>query len=338
MTQIALVLDESESKLAAVAAPVPANDARSSDEAPKDEELLDAYSRAVVQVVERVGPAVVSIGRSSRRGPAGAGSGVVFTPDGYVLTNAHVAAGAHQLELGFTDGSTCAAQLVGVDHATDLAVVRASGPTLAHAPFGSSASLRVGQLVIAIGNPLGFVGALTTGVVHAVGPLRGLGPQSWIQANVRLAPGNSGGPLADAEGGVVGINTMVAGGLGLAIPSRVVQDFLATGPAEAWMGATVQPVRLPRSGARGQARQAFGILLTAVEARSPAAAASLRPGDIVLGTERARFSSIRDLARELHGTSPRLLRLEFLRGDYARVRRVTLQLGDARASRSAAAA
>jgi serine protease Do len=267
----------------------------------------------------------------------GSGSGVIWSSDGTIVTNAHVTLGA-QAGVQLWDGRECDATVVSRDRRRDLAALRIEATNLWPTVAADSSRIRPGQLVIAIGNPLGFVGALTTGIVHAVGALRGLGPQSWIQATVRLAPGNSGGPLADTEGGVVGINTMVAGSLGLAIPSSVVWDFLATGPSEAWLGATVQPVRLPRSGARGQDGQTFGILLTAVEARSPAAAASLRPGDIVLGTEQAPFSSIRDLARELRGTSPRLLRLEFLRGDFARVRRVTLQLGDAGSPRSAAAA
>src|SRR5580704_2295626 len=198
MTHIALVLDGSESAVATDAIPsraaAPANDTVPGPvhlaHVAGDEELLDAYSRAVVHVVEQVGPAVVSIGRSSRRGPAGSGSGVVFTPDGYVLTNAHVAAGAHQLELGFTDGSTCAAQLIGVDHATDLAVVRATGRTLGHAPFGSSASLRVGQLVIAIGNPLGFSSTVSAGVVSALGRTMrsrdGRAMEGIIQSDVAL--------------------------------------------------------------------------------------------------------------------------------------------------------
>src|SRR5579884_2406985 len=172
MVDLALVLDdedrpvgpaESASRRTAQEANDPA--VREDSTAQEDSETLDAYSRAVVRVVEQVGPAVVSIARASRRGPAGAGSGVVFAADGYVLTNAHVVAGADGLTLGFTDGSTSTAHVVGFDHATDLAVVRSTGPTPNHAQFGASSRLRVGQLVIAIGNPLGFGSTVSAGVI-----------------------------------------------------------------------------------------------------------------------------------------------------------------------------
>ncbi len=194
-----------------------------------------------------------------------------------------------------------------------------------------SSRVRPGELAIAIGNPLGFVGALTTGVIHAVGPLAGLGPQSWVQAGVRLAPGNSGGPLADAAGRVIGINTMVAGQLALAIPSNVVADFLSgrgsSGDANnGWLGVTLYPVQVPKSSPR--IAKSFGLVVLEVEPGSPAARASLLPGDILLGTEGQPFSLLEDLSRALRGTGPRTLRLEFLRGDYARIRRVTIQLGD----------
>ncbi len=198
--------------------------------------------------------------------------------------------------------------------------------------------MRPGELAIAIGNPLGFVGALTTGVIHAVGPIRGLGSHSWVQADVRLAPGNSGGPLADARGHVIGINTMVAGRLALAIPSNVVQNFLSAGPSGAWLGVTVHPVRIPRAKAPAGTRDIFGLALLDVEPGSPASSASLMTGDILLGTEQNAFTSVGDLSDALQGAGPRLLRLEFLRGDYSQVRRVTVQLGVHNASRSSAAA
>jgi serine protease Do len=159
-------------------------------------------------------------------------------------------------------------------------------------------------------------------VIHAIGPLRALGSQTWVQASVRLAPGNSGGPLADARGHVIGVNTMVAGRLALAIPSNAVRDFLAAGPRSAWLGATVHPVRLPRANGYN-----FGLVLLEVEPGSPAAQASLMAGDILLGTEEKPFQSIDDLAKAMDGQDLCLLRLEFLRGNYSRVRRVTVQLG-----------
>jgi len=158
-------------------------------------------------------------------------------------------------------------------------------------------------------------------VIHAIGPLRALGSQTWVQASVRLAPGNSGGPLADARGHVIGINTMVAGRLALAIPSNAVRDFLAAGPRSAWLGVTVHPVRLPRANGK------FGLVLLEVEPGSPAAQASLMAGDILLGTDEKPFQSVDDLSRAMDGQGLRLLRLEFVRGDYSRVRRVTVQLG-----------
>ena len=195
--------------------------------------------------------------------------------------------------------------------------------------------MRPGELAIAIGNPMGFVGALATGVIHGVGPLRGLGSHSWVQAEVRLAPGNSGGPLADARGRVVGINTMVAGRLALAIPSNAVRDFLSASPSNGRLGVTIHPVFLPRPASRSKS---FGLVVLAVQPDSPAALASLLPGDILLGTEEKRFASLEDLARALQGSGPRVLRLEFLRGDYERIRRVTVQLGNPLPARSSVAA
>ena len=182
---------------------------------------------------------------------------------------------------------------------------------------------------------MGFVGALATGVIHGVGPLRGLGRQSWVQADVRLAPGNSGGPLADAHGRVIGINTMVAGGLALAIPSNAVRDFLSAGPANAWLGVSLHPAAIPKAGGAGKA---FGLVILEVEPGSPADLASLLPGDILLGTEEHPFSTIEDLAGALQGGAPRVLRIEFLRGDYAKTRRVSVQLGTPLPDRSSVAA
>jgi S1-C subfamily serine protease len=317
MSRIALVLDESDRTTALVATAVPANDAQSPGEGPlmegpRDEELLDAYSHAVVQVVERVGPAVVSIGRSSRRGPAGAGSGVVFTPDGYVLTNAHVAAGAHQLELGFTDGSTCGAQLVGVDHATDLAVVRATGPTLAHAAFGSSAGLRVGQLVIAIGNPLGFSSTVSAGVVSALGRTMrardGHAMEGIIQSDVALNPGNSGGPLVDSRGRVIGINTAVilgAQGISFSVPidtaTWVVGELLTSGRVRrGWLGIGGQNRPVPRDVTRrlGLAHST-GVEVTSFDDRGPAKTAGLQVGDVLVGVDDRPVASVDDIHRAL---------------------------------------
>jgi len=267
-------------------------------------------------------------------GGRGNGSGVIWTADGVIVTNAHVVR-ASQMRIQLWDGREFDASLVSRDMRRDLAALRISAANLPAAAAADSSQIRPGELAIAIGNPLGFVGALTTGVIHAVGPLRRWGSEPWVQADVRLAPGNSGGPLADARGRVIGINTMVAGRLALAVPSNAVTNFLASDPIDAWLGVSVAPVRVPRPGSRAKT---FGLVLLEVEPESPAANASLLPGDILLGTEEKSFTSLDDLANSLQGSGPRLLRLAFLRGNYERFRRVTVQLGVQRNSRSAAAA
>ncbi len=253
-------------------------------------------------------------------GDRGSGSGVIWTSEGTIVTNAHVAHGS-KVRVQLWDGREFDAAVTARDPRRDLAALRIGADSLPAARLGDSSQLRPGELAIAIGNPLGFVGALTTGVIHAIGPLRALGSQTWVQATVRLAPGNSGGPLAGASGHVIGVNTMVAGRLALAIPSNAVRDFLASG-GRACLGVTVHPVRLPRANGR-----ALGLVLLEIEPGSPAAQASLMTGDILLGTEERPFQSIDDLAGAIDGEGLRLLRLEFLRSDYSRVRRVTVQLG-----------
>jgi len=270
-------------------------------------------------------------------GGRGSGSGVIWSSDGSVITNAHVAR-AGKISLQLWDGREFDATITSRDPSRDLALLRIAATNLPSALVADSSLVRPGELAIAIGNPMGFVGALTTGVIHAVGPLRGIGSQSWVQADVRLAPGNSGGPLADARGRVIGINTMVAGTLALAIPSNTVQDFLSAGPSDAWLGVTVHPVKVPRSGAFASGAHRFGLVLLEIEPQSPASFASLLPGDILLGTEEKAFASPADLSRALQGKGPRTLRLEFLRGDYSHVRRVTVQLGNQIGARSSVAA
>jgi serine protease Do len=270
-------------------------------------------------------------------GGRGSGSGVIWTSDGRIIPNAHVARGP-RLGLQLWDGREFDATVSSRDPRRDLALLSIEATNLPSALVADSSHVSPGELAIAIGNPLGFVGALTTGVVHAVGPFRGLGSQSWVQADVRLAPGNSGGPLADARGHVIGINTLVAGRLALAIPSNVVRGFLSTRPSDAWLGVTVHPVKIPQPNSAGDNRQTFGLVLLEIEPCSPASAASLLPGDILLGTPQKAFRSLGDLSKAIEGTGPRLFRLEFLRGDYSRVRRVTVQLGGQTASGSSVAA
>ena len=285
------------------------------------------------EIAEKLRRSTVLIHAGSR----GNGSGVIWSSDGTVITNAHVARGT-QISLQLWDGREFQTTVASRDPRRDLAALRIGATNLPSALLADSSQIRPGELAIAIGNPMGFVGALTTGVIQAVGPLPGLGSQSWVQADVRLAPGNSGGPLADARGLVIGINTMVAGRLALAIPSNVVRNFLSAGPSDAWLGVTVHPVRIPRSGAGGGSGHTFGLVLLEVEPGGPAFLASLLPGDILLGTEQEAFASAGDLSQALQGAGPRLLRLEFLRGDYSQIRQVTVQLGSQNEARSPAAA
>ena len=254
-------------------------------------------------------------------GERGNGSGVIWSSDGGIVTNAHVARGS-QLRVSLWDGREFSGEVVSRDTRRDLATLRIPATGLPAATTADSSQIRPGEIAIAVGNPLGFLGALTMGVVQRVGPLRGIGRQNWVQADVRLAPGNSGGPLADSHGRVIGINTMVAGRLALAIPSNDVSRFVETGSGVQWLGIAARPVRLPRL-ERGR----IALLLLEVEPKSPAGMASLMAGDILLGTEEVAFASVEDLASVLEGKEPRVLRLQFLRGDYRKIRRVSVWLG-----------
>jgi serine protease Do len=267
-------------------------------------------------------------------GGHGAGSGVIWSSDGLLVTNAHVIRGVRPT-VQLWDGREFEAVAQSRDAHRDLAQLRINASNLPVASPADSSQIRPGELAIAIGNPMGFVGALATGVIHGVGPIRGLGRQSWVQASVRLAPGNSGGPLADARGRIVGINTMVAGRLALAIPSNEVQSFLSAGSADSWLGVTVHPAFVPRA---ALGHKTFGLVILEIEPGSPAAQASLLPGDILLGADEKPFASLDDLSRALRGGGPRVLRVEFLRGDYSRIRRVTVQLGNPLPARSPVAA
>ena len=269
------------------------------------------------EVVERLRRVTVVVQPGGRRGN---GSGVLWGGDGVVVTNAHVAQG-RTADVTLWDGREFCAEVMHRDRRRDLAALRIVAKDLPSLEARDTSLVRPGEMAIAVGNPLGFVGALTTGVIHAVGPLPGLGKLKWVQSDVRLAPGNSGGPLADVQGRILGINTMVAGRLALAIPSNDITRFLMGDAESNWLGATLTPVRLPRNSGRG-----IGLVLLEIEPGSPAAQASLLPGDILLGTEAAAFRSVEDLAAALDGSGSRVLLLEFLRGDYSRVRKVSVQL------------
>jgi len=253
-------------------------------------------------------------------GGRGSGSGVLWSSDGLVVTNAHVARGP-RAQITLWDGRQFAADVAARDARLDLAALRVDAPDLPVAASRDSSEVRAGEIALAVGNPFGFLGALTTGVVHGVGPLRGLGSRHWVQSDVRLAPGNSGGPLTDVEGRVIGINSMVTGRLALAIPSNDVRRFVQGQAGKNWLGVTVTPVWLPRA-----SRQTIGLLVVEIAAGGPAAEASLLPGDILLGAGEKEFRLLGDLSAVLEEGSTPALRLEFLRGDYERVREVSVQL------------
>src|SRR5881409_2660069 len=293
--------------------------------APSDEPL-DAYSAAVAGAVERVGRAVVSVevrqpvrrrGRPERELP-GHGSGFVFTPDGFILTNSHVVHGATHVAVRLPDGRELPADLIGDDPDTDLAVVRVGGDPPVAAPLGNSASLRVGQLVIAIGNPLGFQSTVTAGVVSSLGrsfrSVSGRLIDDVIQTDAALNPGNSGGPLLDSRGTVVGVNTAVilpAQGICFAVAvstvKLVVGQLIAYGHVRRTrIGVGGQNVSLPRLAVRAHRLiQPSGVLITTVEAGSPAAGAGLQPGDIIVAFDRQPVHGIDDLHRLL--TSDRIV-------------------------------
>ena len=258
--------------------------------------LFDPYSDLVSRAFERIGPAVVGV-RSARKDgrPLGQGSGVVYTPDGYVLTNSHVIRNGERLSVSLTTGRTLEATIVGDDPETDLAVLRVPGNDLEHASFGRSAELRVGQLVIAVGNPLGFNATVTAGIVSVLGrTLRapsGRLIDSVIQTDAALNPGNSGGPLGDMHGAVVGINTAMAGGaqgicfaIGIDTASDVAHRLMRDGRVRrSRLGIAGQTVPLDRRIVRGLERaSANAVMISEIIPNGPAARAALENGDVLL--------------------------------------------------------
>lgn len=270
------------------------------------------YSQRVINAFETVGPAVAHIGVHGRNGRSGAGSGVVFAPDGYVLTNSHVVKGASRLEATLTDGRRFEASLVGDDAATDLAVLRLSETGLPHAVFGRSATLRVGQMVIAIGNPLGYQATVTAGIVSALGrTLRSSSGRlidSVIQTDAPLNPGNSGGPLVDGAGRVVGINTAIIGGaqgicfaIGIDTAVDVVTHLMRDGRVRrSRLGIVGQTVPIDsRLAARLRRKAASAVLISDIQPGGPGASVGLAKGDILLRLDGEDVSSVDDLHRFL---------------------------------------
>lgn len=286
-----------------------------------DASLLDAYSRTVVGVVERVGPAVgfVSVRKSAGarfgRDRQGTGSGFAFTPDGYLLTNSHVVHGASRIRVAFADGREFDADLIGDDPDTDLAVIRVGAGDLPVATLGHSRALRVGQIAVAIGNPFGFQNTVTTGVISALG--RSLRAQSGrrmddvIQTDAALNPGNSGGPLCDSAGEVIGVNTAIIPGAqaicfatGIDTARWVVAQLFAHGRVRrAFIGVSGATLPLPRVLQRALAlAQPSAVRVQEVSRGSPAHAAGLEDGDLIVGLDGVTVAGIDDLQRLLDAT------------------------------------
>ncbi|MBD2091101.1 trypsin-like peptidase domain-containing protein [Microcoleus sp. FACHB-1515] len=314
MVQLQLVSDNSLPKVGRSLQPVP-NDAA----VPNDKLLLDAYSQAVTQAVDRVGAAVVNIDvkqtRRTSRGSqevGGNGSGFIFTPDGYILTNSHVVHNASQIEVTLSDGRRVQAQLIGDDPDTDLAVIRIQAADLTVAKLGDSDALKAGQMAIAIGNPYGFQATVTAGVISAVGrsfrAKSGRLIDSIIQTDAALNPGNSGGPLVSSRGEVIGVNTAVilsAQGICFAIPINtakfVISALLRDGRVRrSFVGIGGQTVPLPKRVQNFYSLPvASGILVISIEPGSPAQLAGLQERDVIVGFGNQAIASIDDLHKAL---------------------------------------
>jgi S1-C subfamily serine protease len=300
----------------------------------REAEALDAYSRVVVEVAERVTPSVANL-RVMRRGrggqvPAGAGSAVALSPDGFLLTSAHVVAGPGRTgRATFVDGRELSWRVVGVDRLSDLAVLRADGDALTPATLGEAEKLRVGQLVVAIGNPNGFAGSVTAGVVSALG--RSLPARAGrtvrhidnvIQTDAALNPGNSGGALVDSSARVIGINTAVAGvGLGLAVPinaatRQIVGALMRDGRVRrAWIGIAAGPRPLPPH-ARVRVGRPAGVEIIEVSAGSPAQRGGLRAEDLIIELDGQAIERVDDVQKAMtHEAIGRAMPIRVLRGD-----------------------
>jgi S1-C subfamily serine protease len=289
-----------------------ANSRRPEPGAVNDTALLDAYSRAVVGAVERVTPAVVNIEVRQASGRGGSGSGFFFTPDGFLLTNSHVVHDATKIRVTLSDGFQLDGSLIGDDPGTDLAVVRIHSSDLPTAVLGDSSAIKVGQLAIAIGNPYGFQASVTAGVVSALGrSLRsatGRLIDSVIQTDAALNPGNSGGPLVDSRGEVIGVNTaMILPAQGICFATAVntarfvAQQLITHGHIRrAYLGVAGQDVELPRRLVREfDLLQNTGLLIATVEPGSPAMRGGLQEGDVVIEMDEIPVTGVDDLHKLL---------------------------------------
>jgi S1-C subfamily serine protease len=297
-----------------------------------DRVLLDAYSNAVIGVTEQVGPAVVRVETGSKapnsRERGGLGSGIVISPDGLVLTNNHVVGSSKQIRLRDHEGIVTDARVLGVDPDTDLALLRADGARdLRHASLGNSKRLRLGQLVVAIGNPLGFESTVTAGIVSALGrsirSVSGRTIEDVIQTDAALNPGNSGGPLVSSAAEVIGINTAIingAQGICFAVASNTAQFVLSEiirhgYVRRAYIGVSGQTAPIPRRHAvLAGVDNKMGALLAQIEPDSPAALAGLLPGDVVIKLDGVDVNGVDDLIRALdRDRIDRTLAMEVLR-------------------------
>jgi len=275
--------------------------------------------RGFGEIAERLRRSTVHVSSEGGRGRGGGASGVIWLADGLIVTNAHVARSAHpRVELW--DGRDFEGRVSAYDARRDLAALRIGAEGLEAATAGDSSMLRPGELAIAVGNPLGFAGVVSTGVIHSIGPLPGMGAQDWVRATARLAPGNSGGPLANAKGKLIGINTAIVNGLGLAVPSRDIAEFLRRG-SRPRLGVALRPVAY--DGRR------WGLLVLEVEKEGAAAQASLRVGDILVGAGGRPLESMDSFYDALDAAvapGGGLLRLAFLRGDRSHTRETVVQI------------
>jgi S1-C subfamily serine protease len=277
-----------------------------------DDELLDAYSRTIAAVVNRVAPSVVNIRITSSNRPLGGGSGFLITRDGFIITNSHVVTGARELEVTMHDARTYPGAVVGTDQETDLAVIRIDAPDLQHARLADSSTIRVGQIAIAVGSPYGFQQTVTAGIVSALG--RSMRSESGrlmdeiIQTDAALNPGNSGGPLLNSAGEVIGVNTAVI------LPAQGICFAISSNTAQFVAGWLIMEGRIRRSsiGVAGQnvplhprvmrfhkLPKPRGVLIVEIEPASPAAIAGLEKGDTIVGLKGRPIATIDDLHKQL---------------------------------------
>jgi S1-C subfamily serine protease len=281
----------------------------------KEREAMDAYSRVIVAVAESLGPAVVNLRAEAKEGsrrPGGSGSGFLFTPDGFLLTNHHVVRGSERLRIRLNDGREVRGRVIGADPWTDVAVVQADASGLPHATMGNSGELRVGQLVVAIGSPFGFDSTVTAGVVSALGrtlrSITGHLVDNVIQTDAALNPGNSGGPLLDSRGHVIGINTAIiqsAQGICFAIPidmaKRILPQLMQHGRViRGYLGLHGHDVPIPRHVTRRfELSQETGVEVVGLEPNGPAAQAGLVEGDQIVGLADQPITGVDGLQKRL---------------------------------------